>query len=100
MLKFSSKLWAEKSNGERNSHGVAKLIILTFTALSSWVALALRWFLTLTVATGCLYQVVASPPLHLMGFSIEPAAAGEQSSIYVPGAAVCRLCMVPSSFVS
>mmetsp|Transcript_931 Transcript_931/g.1742 ORF Transcript_931/g.1742 Transcript_931/m.1742 type:complete len:289 (+) Transcript_931:92-958(+) len=81
MFKFPAKLPAEKSQGEWKSHGLAlaELVILAL----SWFALALRWFLTLTVATGCLYQVVASPPLHLMGFPVKPAAG--ESSIYVPG---------------
>lgn len=86
MFKFPAKLPAEKSQGEWKSHGLAlaELVILAL----SWFALALRWFLTLTVATGCLYQVVASPPLHLMGFPVKPAAG--ESSIYVPGACTCR----------
>ena len=87
MFKFPAKFRAEKSQGERTSHGLANLVILAL----SWFAFALRWFLTLTVATGCLYQVVASPPLHLMGFPVKPAAG--ESSIYVPGA--CSLSFRP-----
>jgi hypothetical protein len=79
MFKVSVKFRAEQSQGERKSRGLAELVILGL----SWCALAIRWFFTLTVATGCLYQVVASPPLHLMGFTVKPAAG--ESSIYVPG---------------
>lgn len=93
MFKFPAKFRAEKSHqGEWNRHGLANLVILAL----SWFAFALRWFLTLTVATGCLYQVVASPPLHLMGFPVKPAAG--ESSIYVPGAySFVVSFMVPSS---
>ena len=83
-VQASSKLPAEKSQGEWQSVGLAKLLILSL----SWFALALRWFLTLTVATGCLYQVAASPPLHLMGFPVKPGACrahfGSSSSILSP----------------
>jgi hypothetical protein len=101
MFKVSVKFRAEQSQGERKSRGLAELVILGL----SWCALAIRWFFTLTVATGCLYQVVASPPLHLMGFTVKPAAG--ESSIYVPGACSRSLLlwfqayglMIPLAFV-
>jgi len=48
------------------------------------LGIAVRWLLGLSIATICLYQVVASPPLHLW-YPVRAPAAGE-SSIYVPGA--------------
>lgn len=82
MSKSQVKFRAETS--QQASLELASQVLTTPVIVAlRWLGFVVRWLVTLTVATACLYQVVASPPLHLMGFPVKPAAG--ESSIYVPG---------------
>lgn len=85
MCKSPVKFRAEKS---QSLAWASKAVTTPVLVALRWLGFVIRWMLTLTVATACLYQVVASPPLHLMGFPVKPAAG--ESSIYVPGESSSR----------